>query len=197
MRLKLGVGLIILMLLLAMTVARSDAQAQQVPLPRVAPSVELTYAYTHTNGPPGSCGCFGLNGGGASFVYPLRRSQFSLIGHVDGAYAGGLGNAGYDFKLFTYTSGARYIPKLKPKLIEPYGEVLAGISHAGGSVAKGDNIGTAFAGVVGGGVNLRISHHFAIKLAQADYLATTFANGGTNHQNDFRISTGIVFFPRH
>jgi hypothetical protein len=42
---------------------------------------------------------------------------------------------------------------------------------------------------VGGGVDLKVVHHFAIRLIQADYLFSHFA-GGT--QNNVRLSTGFV-----
>jgi hypothetical protein len=193
MRLKHVVGLTFLMLALAMTGTGSRAQAQQAAPHQASPSVELAYAYTHTNGPPGNCGCFGLNGGTAAIVYPLQGSRVSLVGEFAGSYAGGLGSAGYDFKLFTYTAGARYSPKFKYKSLEPYAEMLVGVAHAGGTVATGDKISNAFGGSAGGGINLPVNHHLAVKLVQADYVSTTFVNGDTDHQNDFRITTGLVF----
>jgi hypothetical protein len=49
---------------------------------------------------------------------------------------------------------------------------------------------TDFAFALGGGLDLRASHHFAIRVAQFDY---ELVNTSGKHQNDFRYSGGIVF----
>ena len=75
--------------------------------------------------------------------------------------------------------------------------MLAGIGHSSGSLvevqgsARG-NAGAAFAGSVGGGLDLRAGHRFSLRLIEAQYLATTFDNGVNNHQNNLHISAGIV-----
>jgi outer membrane protein OmpA-like peptidoglycan-associated protein len=53
-----------------------------------------------------------------------------------------------------------------------------------------------FAWTGGGGVDVRVSRHFAIRLVQAEYLMTRFqdySTGTTATQNDMRLSSGIVF----
>src|ERR1019366_7319972 len=56
----------------------------------------------------------------------------------------------------------------------------------------------AFAMTVGGGLDLKIHRHIAIRLFQAEYLMTRFADASTTAgeritQNNVRLSTGIVF----
>jgi outer membrane immunogenic protein len=71
-----------------------------------------------------------------------------------------------------------------------------GGAHASGSLVEGSGSSTgggAFASLVGGGVDLRATRRFSIRLVEADYLVTTFDNGGNNHQNNFRIGAGVVF----
>ena len=46
---------------------------------------------------------------------------------------------------------------------------------------------------VGGGVDFKVSEHFAVRPIQAEYFRTNFTDGARNHQNDFRYSAGIVF----
>jgi hypothetical protein len=46
---------------------------------------------------------------------------------------------------------------------------------------------------LGGGVDANVSQHFAIRVAQVDYLFTDFQDGFTNHEHNLRISTGVVF----
>jgi hypothetical protein len=45
---------------------------------------------------------------------------------------------------------------------------------------------------VGGGVDLRLSRHFAFRLMQADYYYTRLANGVNDHQNNLRIGAGLL-----
>jgi len=37
-----------------------------------------------------------------------------------------------------------------------------------------------------------VTRHMAIRLGQAEYLLTKFAEGSNNRQNNFRFETGIV-----
>jgi hypothetical protein len=46
---------------------------------------------------------------------------------------------------------------------------------------------------VGGGVDIGLSPHFALRVFQADWLRTQFPNADTNVQNNFRVAAGIVF----
>ncbi len=53
-----------------------------------------------------------------------------------------------------------------------------------------------FAMTAGGGLDLRVHRHFAIRVIQAEYLMTRFTSyttGTTGTQNDMRLSSGIVF----
>ena len=49
---------------------------------------------------------------------------------------------------------------------------------------------TALAMTAGGGFDLKIAPHVAIRLGQGEYFMTRF---GGSTQNNIRISTGIVF----
>jgi len=161
------------------------------------PTLELTYDFVRTNGPPNNCGCINLNGGGIAYVHPLGGSQFSLVGSVRAGHAGEIGLPGYDLTLMTYTGGVRYLPRVRSFLIHPYGEIQVGGAHASGTLAgtpslAGASIGSAFAATAGGGINLVLHSRVSFKLIDAEYLATNYANGSTDHQNDLRLSTGLI-----
>jgi hypothetical protein len=88
-------------------------------------------------------------------------------------------------------------------LLTNEGTYTVEVTNPGGGVADTNFVvassctysvdGSAFAGPAGGGFDLELHHHFAIKLVQADYLVTTFSNGSTNHQNDLRLSAELAF----
>jgi hypothetical protein len=47
---------------------------------------------------------------------------------------------------------------------------------------------------LGGGLDIGVGHHFAIRAIQAEYLMTRFPNvaGTTVTQNNYRLSAGVV-----
>ena len=99
--------------------------------------------------------------------------------------------------LSAFTAGVRYTPPVGHSSLHPFGQVLAGVAHSSGTLVQGSlsattNAGAAFAGNFGGGLDLRASRRFSIRLVEADYLLTTFDNGSNNHQNNLRISAGVV-----
>jgi opacity protein-like surface antigen len=49
-----------------------------------------------------------------------------------------------------------------------------------------------FGMTTGGGVDVTVSRHIAIRAVQAEYFLTKFPDGNNNRQNNFRFSTAIV-----
>lgn len=107
--------------------------------------------------------------------------------------------------MFTYLFGPTlgvHISKL-----HVYGEFLLGGSNTTGYanltkeiIAAGGTIpsmGTQhpFTLAVGGGVDLDLTTHIALRLAELDYLMTRYTNPitSTNNQNSFRYVGGVVF----
>jgi outer membrane immunogenic protein len=183
--------------LVALLSIAAQAQSTAMHPDGSRPELALGYNYLHSNAPAGDCGCFSLNGGNVSVAVPLNRAHLSIVGDIGVAHAGSISNTGLDLTLSTYTAGLRYsVPRMHLPL-HPFGEVLAGVAHSSGSLvetnaASDGNKGAAFASLVGGGVDLRATHRFSIRLIEADYLVTTFDNGSNDHQNNLRVSTGIA-----
>jgi hypothetical protein len=82
-----------------------------------------------------------------------------------------------------------------------FGESPIGIANGVDSVfpapsgAQSDANGLALQ--IGGGADLNLSPHFAVRLFHADWLRTQLPNGTTNVQNNLQLDTGIVFrFPQ-
>jgi hypothetical protein len=105
--------------------------------------------------------------------------------------------SGDNLTLSTFTAGGRYLPKLKHSPLQPFGQVLAGLAYSSGTLVQGSNTGTgnsgaAFAANFGGGLDMRATRRFSVRLIETDYLLTTFNNGSNNHQNNIRVNAGIV-----
>ena len=179
----------------------ASAHAQTAPATEstARPEIALDYTYLRSNAPPASCTCFNLFGGSATFAWPLKlhKGQFALVGDVTAATANGISNGSYSLTLSTYTAGARYSPHVGQSPLQPFGQVLVGMVHSGGSLVNGGtanvpNAIAAFATNLGGGVDINTGSHFNIRLLEADYLLTTVDNGKNNIQNNLRISGGVV-----
>lgn len=151
-----------------------------------------------------------LNGGSTSLALNLNRYLgvvFDFGGMDDSKIRLNNGsNALFDSSgtVFTYLGGPRVSFRNRGRLT-PFVQALFGAAHAGQVTLSGNCMAqgcaplpseTDFAMTAGGGLDVRISHHFALRLVQAEYLMTNFKdiNSGKNAmQNDMRLSTGIVF----
>jgi outer membrane immunogenic protein len=180
-------------------VARAQAQPRAVDVKPYRAELALDYTYLHSNAPPGGCGCINLNGGSATFAWPLKYKggTFAVVGDITAVHAGAITASGYSLTLSTYTVGGRYTPRLHHSPLQPFGQILVGAGHSSGSLVATQGTtpsaaGGAFAANLGGGLDLRATPRLSIRLIEADYLVTTFNNGVNNHQNNLRISTGVV-----
>jgi hypothetical protein len=200
-RIKITFTLILLLPLAAVSVCPAVAQTPaQTAAATEKPSraeLALGYAYLHSNAPPGSCGCFNLNGGSATFAWPLKQGSFALVGDIVSVYANGVSANGYSIILSAFSAGVRYSPPMRHSSLHPFGQLLLGAAHSSGTLVQGSNPGAAnasaaFAANVGGGLDLRTSQRISIRLIEAGYLVTTFDNGTNNHQNNLRIGAGVV-----
>jgi len=183
-----------------------------------APKAELWLGYSHLSYYPQIRGSSGrsitFNGGGGSFDWNIVK-HFGLKAEFDGytsttktfvippatssflplgATVRAQGN------MFTYLFG----PQVKAYFhhFEPFGQILFGAAHtnfysdvfrvSGVTSRRPDN--NAFAMALGGGVDIRLVHHFSVRPIEVDYLLTRFGNNAVvNNQNNFRYQAGIVF----
>jgi opacity protein-like surface antigen len=163
--------------------AGGSALAQDYPKGEVAGN----YTYIRIN--PGS-GASGIDcqGGGGSGAWSLNH-YLGVVGEFNGCKWTGL-PSGFSAHTLTYLFGPRLTYRAYGRL-EPFGEVLFGGAHIGGTVTGfGSGSDNAFAMALGGGADYKWKPSVAIRFIQADYLYTRF--GGTS-QNNFRLQAGIVF----
>lgn len=153
-----------------------------------------------------------LNGGSTSIAFNLNR-YLGLVGDFGGfnetrlLLEGGnppsaLGpyQAVEDGTVFTYLVGPR-LSYRKNDRITPFAQVLFGGIRASEetlcpSCTPSLPVENSFAMTAGGGLDIRVHHHLAIRIIQAEYLMTRFENlttATTATQNDMRLSSGIVF----
>jgi outer membrane protein OmpA-like peptidoglycan-associated protein len=103
---------------------------------------------------------------------------------------------------FSYLFGPRISFRSQSR-VTPFVQALFGGMHANEVSLTGCTFSctflpseNTFALAAGGGLDIRVRRHFAIRLIQAEYVMTRFpdySTGLTASQNDMRLSSGIVF----
>ena len=152
----------------------------------------LTYDWMRANAPVGGCGCFALNGGGASLAWPLSP-RIALAAEVGATRA-----SGQDLTLAIYTAGPRFrflTPEREShNRLAPYAQLLLGGSHASGTLAgTAGQSSNAFAFRAGGGLDVPLNGVLTLRAFQADYLFTRFPNQVNDRQNIVQLGAGLVF----
>jgi outer membrane immunogenic protein len=176
-----------------------SAGAQQVETaPRYAPlEISFNYSYARSNAAPGQCGCFNMNGGSSEVAFHAFRA-LSVVADLTGERAASIGaTAGDGLSLVAFTVGPRFSHRFAGGKFTPFVQGLVGAVHGfdglfPGSSGSLSGAASARAVVAGGGLDLTINRHIAIRAIQAEYLRTQLPNGQGNEQNLLRAGAGIV-----
>jgi outer membrane immunogenic protein len=156
--------------------------------------VGADYNYVRSNVPAGSCGCFGLNGGSGWVAFKFSRS-LGVVAEIASQTASNISSTGADLTLTSFLAGPRYTFTHAGRFA-PFAQVLVGGAHAGGTLAPGSSglpgSSNAFAMTAGGGLDIGLTRHIAVRAFEADYYLTRFDNGVNDHQNNLRIEAGVV-----
>jgi opacity protein-like surface antigen len=130
---------------------------------------------------------YNFNGGSGQFAYNAS-DWLGIVGDLGGYYT----SSGFRAGLFSFLFGPRI--NFRGHGLGGHGEMTPFAQVLFGGAHSIDNSPlNAFAMTAGGGIEYKISEHFAIRHVQAEYLLTKFMNGVSNRQNSFRYSAGIVF----
>jgi outer membrane immunogenic protein len=176
--------------LIARTTVTAHAQAQyRTPL-----EFSIGYNAIRANAPVGGCGCFYMQGGRAEVGLHLF-GPVSGVAEVSGAYAQHINSFGDDISRLTYLVGPRVTHKAGPGITAFAQALIGGAQGFNGyfpTATSSSSSANSFAFSTGGGVDLDISHHLAIRVLQADYLYTRLPNASGDKQNNLRLGAGIV-----
>jgi len=108
--------------------------------------------------------------------------------------------------MFTYLFGP--VIRIPTKHIRPFGELLFGGTNTnlyaqlnsalianGGKINSSGSTQHPFAMSLGGGLDIVVNKHFALRVGEADFMLTRFTNiwTNTNNQHNFRYLAGGVF----
>jgi outer membrane protein OmpA-like peptidoglycan-associated protein/opacity protein-like surface antigen len=173
------------------------------------PRIEVFGGYSFWRAVPFSAGnrIAWMHGGSASVAYNLNN-WLGVVADFGGfrvtrSGPGGGGIVSADGNVFSYLFGPRL--SFRHDRFTPFVQALFGGASASQVTLSGCTVNCAslaaddtFTMTAGGGVDFKVSRHFALRLFQAEYLMTRFPNASTNTedkatQNDVRLSAGIVW----
>lgn len=172
------------------------ANAQEVATPKI--EVGLNYSYLRMN-PGGSLPAYNANGGFGTVQYNFNKS-FGIVADLGANYVGNVNGLQIGNTSFEYLFGPRFT--WRHSRFSPYVQTLFGgerFSNGFNPASSTPLLGTSqnnFAAAFGGGVDVTVTDHIAVKPIQVDYLMTQFSPGmgsPNNVSNNLRYSTGIVF----
>jgi hypothetical protein len=177
------------------------------------PRVELFAGYSYLRAVPTQTDnrLMWMNGGSASIAFNMNRylglvADFGAYTNskmrFTGAYTSTVDVDNSNVAALSYLFGPR-LSLRKYDRITPFAQVLFGGVHANKVTLKSCTFSCTllpdqdtFAMTAGGGLDLRVRRHLAIRIIQAEYLMTRFSSyttGSAGTQNDIRLSAGVVF----
>jgi hypothetical protein len=164
--------------------------------------VAITYDALHANHITGDT--FWMQGGAVELGARLYRG-LGIAARVEGSHVGAATTNRVPLSLVTTIFGLRYTVTSRSGRYVIFGEGLAGESNGfhslfskGSGPVDSPTAGTttsanALAVEAGGGLDVRLSEHLALRAVDIRYLRTGFPNSTTNIQNNLNLGAGIVF----
>ena len=179
------------------------------------PQMETFLGYNYVRFNPNSrfFPSFNANGGGGQFVYNFNR-WIGGVGDIGAVTNGSVGAFGIDTTVLNFVAGPRVTFRHHSR-VTPFGQVLFGgaystaslpvaaIIRSPGIILPGSVVtarlhasNTGFAMFAGGGLDIKLGEHIAVRPVGADYYLTrlpSLLTGDTTNRNNFRYSAGVNF----
>jgi len=169
--------------------------AAQQPV-KATPRFEAAVTYDLSGANLTTGNSFWMQGGGVSFAGGITH-HFSAVAELSGLHSGSISGT-LPLSLVTVVFGPRYRWNAPSKAhdFSIFGQALVGEAHGFDSVFPAAGSPNASASSVafelGGGIDLGLRHHVALRLLQANWLRTSLPNATTNVQNNLLLDAGVV-----
>jgi peptidoglycan-associated lipoprotein len=166
-------------------------------------SLDLAFTYTtkRSNVTPGGGSNFWAQGGSFDAGFTFFHG-FGVAANLTGDHASNIA-PGVNLSLMHFVAGPRYTLRFSSKHeSRVFGEALFGGVHGFDSVFPvGTTVSSSansFSMQVGGGWDIAVSKHLAIRAFEADFVRASLPNNGTNVQNFLRLAFGVTYhIPKH
>ncbi|ADV81013.1 outer membrane protein [Terriglobus saanensis] len=159
-------------------------------------ALSLRYSATISNAPPGTCGCFLMNGGSGEVLFYVWK-HISLAADVTGNHTDLVPQSQQGLGLITYMAGPRY--SFHPtRRLTLYGQFLVGGVHGFDSYfprnnGRSSDVANSFAYSPGGGVEIGVKDWLSVRAVEGEYLSTHLPNDLNAYQHNLRLGSGVVF----
>lgn len=118
-----------------------------------------------------------------------------VAANISGVHTRAVGSDNVPLSLVTATFGPRYRWH-NGHQVSLYGEALLGEADGFRSLfpspSGADSSASSLALQVGGGVDVKLSRHLAVRALEASWLRTQLPNGTDDRQNSLRLGAGVV-----
>ena len=138
--------------------------------------------------------------GGSLQLHGQFWHGLGVVADVSGLHTASTnGASGVGLDMVTTTFGPRYTWAPAHRRYALFGQALAGEANGFNSVFPNAAAGSAsdtassLAIYLGGGVNLTLKHHLALRAFEANWLRTQMPNGTSNVQNNLRLGAGLIY----
>jgi peptidoglycan-associated lipoprotein len=135
--------------------------------------------------------------GGSVQVHGQFWRGLGVVADVSGLHTGNMHSSGVGLDLVTAVFGPRYTWQPAKHRYAVYGQFLVGEANGLHSIfpaAPGvADSADSMAWLAGGGMNIAVSRHLALRAFEADWLRTQLPNSTTNVQNNLRLGAGVIF----
>jgi len=170
----------------------------QEKAPTPVAEVGFNYSYARVN-PGGALSSFNQSGGSGYVAYNINR-VVGVVADLGAYHNGSISNIQSGSTTFSYLFGPRF--NWRMSRVTPYVQVLVGGARlsstydpasATAPVGSSQNV---FAAALGGGVDIALTQHIAVKPIQLEYFLTQAPSSTANlnyAQNNLRYSAGVVF----
>lgn len=185
---------VLLMGVLIAAVPLAAQQRSSPNTPRGTLEVSVTYGAMLSNAITSSR--FWMQGGSVEIAGEFYRG-LSVVADVSGMHTGNINSSGVGLNLVTATFGPRYTWSSAKSRYELFGQGLVGeangfnglFPNASGAMDSADSMAVE----AGGGMNVALSPHLAVRAFEVNWLRTQLPNSTTNVQNNVRFGAGMVF----
>ncbi len=183
-------------LLPAVPAAAQSAISKAAPTAVAAPGrlqVAVTYNATLTN--PVSGANFWMQGGSVQLEGRFYRG-LGAVADIAGAHIANINSTGVGLDLITTVFGPRYTFAPLRRKYSLFVQALGGEAFAFNSLFPAPTGATTshygLAVEMGGGLDVNLSPHIALRALQANWLRTQLPNSTNNAQNSLQLGAGIV-----
>lgn len=181
------------LLLGAMMAAGATAQSGPSQSTQNGNALTMAVEYNAVRASGTSTGGFWMNGGSLDLHGQVWHS-WGLAGVLTGDRTGNINVSGVGLSLVTATFGPRYT--CSHGRTAAFGQFLFGFARgfdgvfpsAGSTESKASSLAVQ----AGGGVDVNLRPHLAVRALEVEWLHTQLPNGYSSDQNDLRLGAGIV-----